>query len=282
MPADQAAPWDPHWFNSACIDLRDAEDFVSRHIINTTSLPWGRLADAMHELPDKHQILQLLGTTAQIDQATEFLTLKGYRVTNQILATDEFWRWAETKQLLESGCHTIPLWRANPLLQRAISSIEQQTSGRKALDLACGAGRDSVFLARRGWDVTAIDIKEDALQRCQSLAESSGCMLTTRMADMESDTNQLMDESYDLIVVMRYLHRPFLPQLLNHLNPKGMLCYSTFMVGCEQFGSPRNPNYLLRPNELADTFSQMTHLINEEHQLADGRPIAWFLGQKQG
>lgn len=281
MPADAGGPWDPQWFNNPCIDLRDYEGFLDQHISNTTSLPWSRLPDAMHELPDKHQQLQLLGEQQDLRDASEFLQLKGYRISNQIHCDEDFWRWAEVQQLLSSGCDTVPLWRANPLLEQAIIQIEQNTSGRRALDLACGAGRDSVFLARRGWDVTAIDIKEDALARCRSLAESSGCLVTTRQADMETDSNHLVGETYDLILVMRYLHRPFLPQLLNHLNPNGMLCYSTFMVGCEQFGSPKNPNFLLKPNELADTFPQMSHLIDEQHHLADGRPIAWFLGQRQ-
>ncbi len=234
----------------------------------------------MHELPDKHQEIQLLGDPQSLDEASGFLAEKGYRVTRCIVANPAFWDWAASEELTAEGCQSVPLWRANPLLIRAIDAIEQRTSGRKALDLACGAGRDAVFLAQRGWDVTAIDIKQDALDRCQSLAQSSGCKVITRQADMETADNPLQTERFDLIVVMRYLHRPFLPQLYDHLNDKGMLVYSTFMVGSEKYGSPRNPNFLLKPNELVDTFPGLVPVINETHRLADGRPVAHYLGQK--
>ena len=273
-------PLDHAWFEIPCLDLRSGDDFNERHIRNTTSLPWTRLANSMHELPDKHHVLQLLGTTDELCEATAFLTEKGYQVVREIESTPNLWQWAEEKQLLDSGCKSIPLWRANPLLIDNIDLIERSTQGRRALDFACGAGRDAVFLADRGWDVTALDIKEDALSRCQTLAESMNCSINTRQADMESGENHIAGETFDLIIVMRYLHRPFLPELYNHLNAGGILCYSTFMVGCEQFGSPRNPNFLLRPNELVETFPQMTALVNEEHRLADGRPIALYIGQK--
>ena len=234
----------------------------------------------MHELPDKHQILQLIGSTEMLNDAQAFLVDKGYQVERQIESNAALWQWAEQQKILDSGCKSIPLWRANPLLIDNIDLIERSTEGRHALDFASGAGRDAVFLANRGWKVTALDIKEDALNRCRTLADSMSCSIETLQADMESGDDHLTDQTFDLIVVMRYLHRPYLPKLYQHLTPGGVLCYSTFMVGCEQFGSPRNPNYLLRPNELAETFPQMKLLVNEQHRLADGRPMALFIAQK--
>ena len=79
---------------------------------------------------------------------------------------------------------------------------------------------------------------------------------------------------------MRYLHRPLLPYLADWLNPGGVLCYSTFMVGSEKFGSPKNPNYLLRPGELSETFTGMSIVHDEPVELPDGRPVAQFIAQK--
>ena len=268
------------WFDRPCLDLRSSEEFGAQHICNSTSLPWSRLPNSMHELPDKHQELQLIGSNEMLNDAEAFLIEKGYQVERKIESTTAFWQWAEKQDIVDSGCKSLPLWRANPLLIDNIDLIEKSTHGRRALDFASGAGRDAVFLANRGWDVTALDIKEDALGRCRTLADSMSCAIDTLQADMESGEDHLADQTFDLIVVMRYLHRPYLPELFHHLNPGGILCYSTFMVGCEQFGSPRNPNYLLRPNELAETFPQMKLLVNEEHRLADGRPIALFIGQR--
>jgi tellurite methyltransferase len=272
--------WLTHWFENPCLDLRSSDDFGACHIRNTTSLPWSRLVNSMHELPDKHQVLQLIGSSESLTEATQFLSQKGYVIEQQIPSTPEFWQWAEQQQITDSGCQSVPLWRANPRLIEHMDLIEQSTQGRRALDFACGAGRDAVYLAARGWDVTALDVKADALSRCQALADSMNCPIETMQADMESGEDHLADQTFDLIVVMRYLHRPYLPTLIDHLNAGGVLCYSTFMVGCEQFGSPRNPNYLLQPNELAQTFPQLTILVNEEHRLADGRPIALFIAQK--
>ena len=272
--------WSASWFESPCIDLRPSDEFIQNHITGTTSLPWERLHVAMHELPDKHQVLQLIGSSDQLAQAASFLAEKNYEVSRQIVSNSEFWSWAASKQLTESSCHTVPLWQANPYLSTEIECIESLTSGRKALDLACGAGRDAVFLASRGWDVTALDIKEDALNRCQSLATSSNTTITPIIGDVESSPEILGKDNYDLIVVMRYLHRPLLPKLADMLNPGGLICYSTFMVGCEKFGSPRNPNFLLEPGELKQVYSDLTCHIDEVHPLPDGRPVGRFLAQR--
>lgn len=273
--------WQTSWFNEACIDLRPATKYQAYHIANTTSLPWQRLAVSMHELPDRHVELQLLGSEEDLQAAHAFLLEKGYTVSRSIPSSSSFWSWAHTEQLVETGCQSIPLWQANPLLAKSIVLIESSTPGRTALDLACGAGRDAVFLARRGWQVTAIDHKADALQRCQSLASNSQCEMTTRQLDLETDADALGEECYDLILVMRYLFRPLLPTLMQHLKPGGIICYSTFMVGAEQFGSPRNPNYLLQPGELAEIYQSLKILVDEKRHLADGRPVSRFVAQRQ-
>jgi hypothetical protein len=64
------------------------------------------------------------------------------------------------------------------------------------------------------------------------------------------------------------------------LAPGGMIAYHTFMQGCEKIGSPRNPNYLLKPNELAETFDEFIVLQNEVSHLSDGRPVANFVARK--
>jgi len=272
--------WSTDWFGSPCIDLRDADAFQTEHIIGSTSLAWIRLPSSMHELPDKHHPLKLVGTDEQLKLASGFLIEKGYTV-EAVYALDEyFWQWARSEAITESGCNTVPLWQANPLLANHIDNIESLISGRKALDLACGAGRDAVFLAQRGWEVTAVDANKDSLARCESLAKSSNTNLSTQCIDLELQQPAMDNPAADLIVVMRYLHRPLLPWLAKWLNPGGIICYSTFMVGSEEFGSPRNPNYLLKPSELANTYSDMKIVYDEVHHLADGRPVAHFVAQK--
>lgn len=272
--------WSPEWFGPPCIDLRDAESFQQEHIKGTTSLPWSRLRGAMHELPDKHETLKLVGTDEQLSAASDFLAEKGYKIEAVYALDDFFWEWAQETEITETGCTSIPLWRANPLLEQHIETIEKLVTGRKALDLACGAGRDAAFLASRGWQVTAVDTNADALQRCENLAKSIDANVATLQVDLEETLPPMPNPEVDLIVVMRYLHRPLLPCLAEWLNAGGVICYSTFMVGSEQFGSPKNPNYLLSEGELANEFKELNVIIDKRVNLADGRPVAQFIAQK--
>ncbi len=265
------------------IDLRNSDQFIKKHLKGSCSIPWERLPSSMHELPANHRPVAIMGSENQINDAAKFLTSKGYQLINQFEISEEIWSSAIEFNLLEEGCHSTQLWQANPLLIEAIDEIEKRINGREVLDLACGAGRDSVYLAKRGWNVTAIDYKQDALDRALHLADVNAVSIQTQRIDMESDTNPFADDialTADLVMVMRYLHRPLFSAIDRLVKPGGAIFYSTFMVGSEQFGSPKNPAYLLKPGELAEIFSHYNILIDEQRKLADHRPIAYFLAQK--
>ena len=234
----------------------------------------------MHELPANHQPVSLLGSEQQIEQSSQFLISKGYQVRESFVADPNFWHDAQQQNIVESGCHSVALWQANPLLIEVIELVEQHCSGRKALDIACGAGRDSVYLAKRGWDVTALDHKADALSRATQLAERSQTNLSTLLCDLENQPEPLQGISTDLVLIMRYLHRPLFPAIDKVINKNGLLVYSTFMIGSEKFGSPKNPAYLLAPGELAEQFSNYEILVDDSRELADGRPVALFVARK--
>jgi len=235
----------------------------------------------MHELPANHLPVAIMGHQNQLTSAEAFLQSKGYQLVDKIIADSASFSNMENNTLLETGCHSTQLWQANPFLQEVITKIENRVKGRSVLDLAAGAGRDSVYLARRGWQVTALDINADSLQRCQQLAKSNQVELTTLQRDLEGQSPEINDLSTDLVMVMRYLHRPLFPLIDQIIHPGGAIIYSTFMIGCEQFGSPRNPNYLLKPGELASTFSNYQVIVDEQRNLADGRPVALFVGIKK-
>ena len=262
------------------IDLRSAEAFLEGHIKASCSLPWQRLPQSMYELPANHFPIALIGDATQLEEAEQFLQLKGYRVVECFLSDAIFWDQAFKQALVECGNHSVQLWQANPLLTEIIDLLEAKISARNALDLACGAGRDSVYLAQRGWQVTAIDYKANALERCNRLAKSTQVEITTLLRDLENQPQPLADLSTDLVLVMRYLHRPLFPAIDALIKSGGGIIYSTFMVGSEHFGSPRNPAYLLKPGELAKQFSGYEILVDEHRQLADGRPVALFAALK--
>ncbi len=93
-----------------------------------------------------------------------------------------------------------------------------------------------------------------------------------RLADLERDSWPFDGQSFDAVVVIHYLHRPLLPHLAAALAPGGLLVYETFAVGNEQFGRPRNPDYLLRPRELLDAFAELRVLAFEDGFVASPAP----------
>ncbi len=130
------------------------------------------------------------------------------------------------------------------------------------LDLACGSGRNSRWLAEQGFQVLAVDHDAEALG---SLSGLRG--VTPYPADLESGSWPLAGKSFDAIVVCRYLHRPLLPRLAEALNDGGLLIYETFMTGQETLGRPRNPAFLLAPDELRLTYQGLLEIIDFEQGL---------------
>lgn len=124
-------------------------------------------------------------------------------------------------------------------------------AGGHVLDMACGSGRNARWLAANGWKVEAVDRDMAALGSLQGIAN-----LHTTMADLEDAPWPYDALQFDGIVVCRYLHRPLLLQLTRSLKPGGILIYETFMVGNERFGKPSNPEFLLKPDELMETYTK--------------------------
>ncbi len=80
-------------------------------------------------------------------------------------------------------------------------------SGR-ALDLAAGEGRNAIWLARRGWDVTAVDFSQVALDKGRTLAGVSTASTTGTIEWICADaTTWTRADSYDLVVIA-YLQLP--------------------------------------------------------------------------
>jgi SAM-dependent methyltransferase len=118
-------------------------------------------------------------------------------------------------------------------------------AGARVLDVACGHGRHARLFAARGCDVVAVDRDPAALA-----ALAGEPRIETRALNLESGGPVLGGERFDAIVVVNYLHRPLLPELLAALADDGVLLYETFARGNEAYGRPANPDFLLEPGEL--------------------------------
>lgn len=95
------------------------------------------------------------------------------------------------------------MWSAEPN-RFLVAEVETLPPGR-ALDLACGEGRNAVWLAERGWDVTGVDFSKIGLDKARRLADARGVSVRWELADVTEYTPSL--ESFDLVTVM-YLHLP--------------------------------------------------------------------------
>lgn len=238
----------------------------------------------MHELPKTSEPLVLYGEGDSLQQAQTFLTSKGYQVAQPLAWTSQLATALQVAGLWQSGTHSQRLWQPAPLIARFVADFMplHHILPSKGLDLGCGAGRDLVYLAMHGWHMTGIDYIPAALQRAQQLAVSQQVSIHTECLDLETGTDPFMGYAtgqFDLITVARYLHRPLFPWLQRILKPGGILIYQTFMQGSEQFGSPRNPNFLLKPGELAAVFADTNILLDEVETLDDGRPVSAFIAR---
>ena len=137
------------------------------------------------------------------------------------------------------------------------------SSGR-ALDVACGRGRNAFWLAGQGFDTTAIDRDAAAVAALQDRARREGLSLTSYAMDLEAGDATLGIDAYDVIVVVHYLHRPLFPALRAALRPGGVLVYETFTLAQAARGRPTNPAFLLEPGELTRLVSPLEILAARE------------------
>jgi SAM-dependent methyltransferase len=119
-----------------------------------------------------------------------------------------------------------------------------------ALDLACGSGRNSVWLAEQGFKTLAVDRNAAALDTLRHEAARRGLSIRTQVVDLENGEPFLEPDTFDLVVVVHYLHRPLFPALVRALRPGGVLAYETFTRAQAARGKPTNPAFLLEPGEL--------------------------------
>jgi SAM-dependent methyltransferase len=153
-------------------------------------------------------------------------------------------------------------------------------SGR-ALDVACGAGRNAVWLAQRHWSVTGCDISMEGLRKARGLASVRGVTIDLVCADLENAPpfQNNCQGIFDLILCFFYLERSLYPYLKAALKPGGLIFYKTYTLGHKRVtASPMRNAYLLEPQELLHAFQDFRVLYYQE--LVSGRGVAQMIAQK--
>ena len=142
-----------------------------------------------------------------------------------------------------------------PLL--LIKTYASLATGTHALDIACGNGRHSRYLASMGFEVDALDISSVAISQLQNTPH-------IYPKEVDFDSYQLAQNRYDLIVCSYFLERKLFPQMLHALKEGGVIIMETFLHDDANERVPSNPAFRLQKGELEKHFAPSCELIKLE------------------
>jgi len=138
-------------------------------------------------------------------------------------------------------------YKSNPKMPNNIINIVKEyaplANKKEALDIACGMGRHSRYLASIGFRVEALDISAIALNSLSKIEN-----ITTKEVDF--DNYQLQKDRYDLIVCINFLKRELFPQIYQALKDNGIFIFESFIYHPHNTKAPSNRSFLLEQGEL--------------------------------
>ena len=138
---------------------------------------------------------------------------------------------------------------------KLVTDYAKLATGKQALDIACGMGRHSKYLASLGFEVDALDISTVALNQLKEIPK-------IHAKEVDFDTYALPKEKYDLIVCTYYLERTLFPQMIDALKPNGIILMETFLHHPDNERPSSNPTFLLNDGELEATFNNRCELLH--------------------
>jgi len=151
-------------------------------------------------------------------------------------------------------------------------------SGLPVLCLANGEGRNGVWLAGRGFDVTSIDVAQQGLDKAQALAKRAGVSLQTICADVTS--HELGENRWGAIVSI-FLHLPqraraaLLGRCVRALAPGGVLVFEAYGKRQLEFktGGPPEPELLVRLEDVVEELAglEIVHRFDGVRAVHEGR-----------
>lgn len=165
------------------------------------------------------------------------------------------------RQAYESGRHGWPEEGATPEVARWVGTLGPGKS-RTALDLGCGEGRHTILLARRGWDVTAVDLEPLALRKAKALVQAAG--VRARFAAADALDLRFPDKAFDLVLDYGCFHHVVVRDWARYrrgiarvLKPGGHLLLSVFSTKFRHHpGEKRTRNWLVHRNHYDHFFTR--------------------------
>jgi tellurite methyltransferase len=91
-----------------------------------------------------------------------------------------------------------------------------------AIDLACGAGRNALYLAELGWKVTAVDGSEKAIELVRLRSAERGLRVRAKVADLTAPDFTVQQDAFDLVLIAYYLQRDLFAKAKAAVRPGGV------------------------------------------------------------
>lgn len=176
-------------------------------------------------------------------------------------------RW--NRRYTERGARPFPAAPSPWLVENR--AVLPGRGARRALDVACGDGRDAAYLAQRGFTVDAVDISDVAIGALRAAAVDQRLAVNPLRLDLEREP--LPSSSYDVVVQFNYLQRSLFGALADALVPGGILIIET--ITRRRSGEPAEARFRLGGGELLSSFPSLETLCYEESTAeCSGRPTA--------
>ena len=146
---------------------------------------------------------------------------------------------------------------------KVVKDFAQLATGNRALDLACGMGRNAKFLASLGFKVDALDISPIVIESLQHIEN-------IEPKEVDFDSYVLPENSYDLIVCTYFLKRELFPQIEKALREDGIFIFETFMHHPDNTKVPSNKTFLLNEGELEATLDDRYEILHLREFMEEG------------
>ena len=146
-----------------------------------------------------------------------------------------------------------------------------------ALDIASGDGRNSIFVAEKGYQTLAIDISAVGLDRTRALAKEKNVTIETRVVDL--DNWEFEKNAFDLVLCFNFLDRRIFSEIKDTLKPGGLIFYETFTIDYLKYSNFKR-EWVLKHNELLEAFNNFRVLRYREID-HDNKAFASLVAQKK-
>jgi len=149
-------------------------------------------------------------------------------------------------------------YKDNKIPDEPIILVQQYANsarGNMALDIACGMGRHSKYLASLGFEVDALDISSVAIEELKGTPNINAM-------EVDFDTYTLSKDKYHIIICTYFLDRNLFDQMIAALKPNGIILFETFLYHKDNERAPSNPDFMLKSGELEKHFSEACEIID--------------------